>query len=149
MLIGCILFFGQITSENGGVPYKNDLNHAAGYVEWSEKTQYSVKFHFLDRDDNFIYMSQFGGLSALHNSLESSKVKEISVLYKERKRREGYSGPLNHDIWELSINGKTVKAYEELEDAYRSDKLFLFLLVPLFLFGGFYSARKYWLTLKL
>ncbi len=144
-MIGLIMLGVNLTKENGGVPYKNSLTELSGYVEWIKNEKYGVKFKFINNDTHLDYMSKFGGKNKVYERIIDSKGLTISVLYKETIPREGFKGTVYHDIWQISIGDEILKSYEELDEAYRGDNFLLFIIIPLFLFGGVYIGRKAWI----
>jgi ABC-type antimicrobial peptide transport system permease subunit len=140
--IGVVMLYVNIAEENGGVPFKRELEAISGSVAWVEKSRYGVKFQLKGSDIFLNYQSKLGGMSNIFRTLNNLNEKPLAILFKRTIPRKDFTGDVYHNVWEIRTEAEVIRSYEKSEEEWRSDELWLFVIIPLFLFGGAHIGWK-------
>lgn len=143
IVLGLCIGVVQLTQENSGFPYRDNLTEKSGLVDWVQEYKYGIRFAFLDDPLNFNYPSKSDGQGIVKESLVNSKGQVVTILYDSSDTSSPiYSSKVYHDFFELEVGGKVVRSYSQSEKAWKSDNKLTPFIVALFSLGGLYIWRK-------
>ncbi len=132
---------------SGKVLPKSELTQLQGKIDWVKATGKhgdNLRFKFQNNDTHLIYHSIGGQTSKTHSAL-ASQGSAISILYDQT---DSHSPPFDensyHTIYELTKDGKTIRSYESMVEAYASNSSLAGWagLVSFFIAGIFFVIDK-------
>ena len=149
ILSGVSIFFGicmgyvYLNQENGGYPQKNLLSEKVGRVDWVYKYKYGIRFGLVDDERNYVYPSKSNGQGIVLDSLMKADSKNLSILFDAKDPK----GPIYNDseyysVFEIVIDGKPIRMYEESEKAWKGDNNLMPFIALFFFIGGLYLWNK-------
>jgi hypothetical protein len=97
-----------------------------------------VKFRLYGRAETFDYPSKSGANGAVESALVAAGHREVAVLFNPNPRTPWFSSDAYYDVWQLAIDGKSVRTTAESKDGWRSDNA-----VGPWLFAGFLLSGLY------
>jgi hypothetical protein len=130
-----------------GIPDVSALAGAQGRVARVMPERYGVKFRLHGRAETFDFPSKAGGYDAVESALLAAGTRDVSVLYDPNPRRPWFSSDVYYDVWQLTVDGKTVRTIAEAKTGWRKDNAVTPWLCAWFLLSGFYfsvSAVRTW-----
>jgi hypothetical protein len=143
IILGVCIGYVQLTQENGGFPYKDDLSKREGFINWVQEYDYGIRFGFVDDPYNFDYPSKSDGQGIVYDSLLNSEGYKVAILFEPRETKKPiYTDKEFHNVFEVEVNDNIIRSYAESEKAWKSDNLLTPFIVVLFIFGGAYVLRK-------
>lgn len=117
------------------------LREAKGRVASVDANKHGVHFRLSGRPETFEYPTNAGPQALVDAALNAAGHREVVVLFEpEEPRRPVYNSVSYYAVWQISINGKSVRSYEETRQGYRSQNVWVRCICGgLFLFA-LYSA---------
>lgn len=144
--LGVSISYVQLTQENGGLPYRENLSEAVGYIDWVQSYKYGIRFSFIDGQRNFNYPSKSNGLGVVKDSLNASTEKLVTILFDGKNTTSPiYSDREYHDVLEVRVGEKVIRSYDDSAKAWKADNLLFPFIVALFLISGPYIG---WNTIR-
>lgn len=125
-LICCIFGIGLLImfSISGNVPNRASLTKIEGNIDWFKATGKrgdTLRFKFQKNDTHLVYHSIGGQVSKAHSALAQNGGL-ITILYDQT---DSHSPPFDensyHTIYELILNGVTVRSHEVLVEKYAAN----------------------------
>lgn len=146
VLSGLMLWSGLHPSD--GIPAKAALARAEGRVAWIDEQRYGTEFRLVGDDRVFDYPSKANGMGVVRSALAQSRATgEPAVVLFAPEEESSMSGRHWYGVWELRVDGRPVRTYEETVEAWTGDNHVGLVLGVVFLFfAGVLGveARKQW-----
>lgn len=129
---------------DAGIPDILMLKEARGRVDAVRTHKYGVKFWLHGRAETFDYPSKAGGVGIVESGLFSAGDKEVTVLFNPEPRMRLFNSDAYYDVWQLSIDGKSIRTIAESRDGWRSNNDIAAWLFACFLLFGIYFSVSAW-----
>jgi hypothetical protein len=115
-----------------GVPERAALEMASGRVDWVSQDDYGVEFAFVGDERLFDYAAKGDGAAQVHDALEGPAGREVTVLYGRDTHGPLGSDRRLHSVFDVVVDGRQVRAYEQVRAGWAADFAFLPWLVAAF-----------------
>jgi hypothetical protein len=131
-------------NRDAGIPDVSELREAHGRVVSISPQKYGIKFRLYGRDETFDYPSKAKGYGVVESALTTAGNKEVALLFDPNPRTPWFSSNAYYDVWQLAVDGRTVRAVAESKEGYRSDNAVGSWLFVWFLLSGVYVSLLTW-----
>lgn len=128
---------------DAGIPDISLMSEAHGRVMSVSPHKYGVKFRLYGRAETFDYPRKAGGNGVVESALVAAGNKEVAVLFNPTPRTPWF-GADAYDVWQLAVNGKSVRTAAESKEGWRSDNALFPWLFASFLLSGLYLSLLAW-----
>jgi hypothetical protein len=127
-----------------GIPDRSALREAHGRVTSVSPHRYGIRFQLYGRAEIFEYPSKARGGGVAEAALRAAGNRDLAVLFDRAPQRPWFSSDAYYNVWELAIDGKTVRSFAESKDGWRSDNAVTPWLCAGFLLFGVYLSLLAW-----
>ncbi len=140
------LCFSQL-GESNGIPEQQGLASDRGTVASLEKYKYGVRFSLSGQGRHYNYPSKAKGKGVVLEALSGAGRAEVQVRYSPRGYSPLFKSEQYFDVWELAIDGRTIRTFQESTEGWRSDNAItpwlgaIFLLITLYFSVLAYRAK--------
>jgi hypothetical protein len=124
-----IILLYSVYGPNNQFPDYNELHFHAGEISNVKKTKYSVNINFKNDDSTFKYMSKGNAMGRVDDMVRQNGVVSIGYMPSER---------FSPTIFDIKIDDKKIRSYNEIKQAYKNDDQIVNWLAPLFALLGIY-----------
>ena len=122
LLVSICFIYGAITFEKS-YPKYNDLLFSEGeLIERTTGNRHAFYFSLSGNEGKFQYHSKAGKMITVRDLVNSGSIAKVGYTLEGRSRKS---------VYDLEIDGRKVRSYEEIRASYISDNRWIFLLVPL------------------
>lgn len=123
-----------------GIPDISEMAAANGRVTSVNRHKYGVKFGLHGRAELFNYPSKARGSGLVESALVGAGAREVVVLFNPTPNTPWSGAEQHYYVWQVDINGESVRTVEESMDGWRSDNAISPWLCGLSLLGGLYFS---------
>jgi len=116
---GMAIFIGLYPKT--AVTPEDALLQASGKLAWVQEHRYGTRFGLVGVDAQFNYPSKARGMGIVREALQQAGEQPIAVRYERDTHGPVYSDERYHDVWVLSVGGRTVRSFGETEQARADD----------------------------
>jgi hypothetical protein len=130
-LLAAVFFIHQAITFEKSYPKYKDLIYSEGELAGRVSTsRHSFRFSLSNSDGEFQFLSKSGKLITVRDLVNSGRGVKVGYI-------EDDNAPKT--VYDLEIDGRKVRTYEEIRAAHESDNKWVFFLVPFLIFGALYS----------
>ncbi len=104
-----------------GITAETALVEANGKVAWVQEHRYGTRFGLVGFEARFDYPSKANRTEAVRRALNNAGDELVSIRYESDTHGPLYSNDRYHDVWEITIGGRTIRTYAETAAAWESD----------------------------
>jgi len=137
-LLLAVFFIYQGITFGKSYPKYNDLLFSEGelsevkYVGRTSKVPSSLRFSLSGNDSEFVYHSKSGVIIKVRDLTTAGSIAKVGYADESRGRKS---------VYELGIDGSTVRSYEEISASQNSDHKWIYLLIPWMIFNAIVLFR--------
>jgi hypothetical protein len=129
---------------HSGIPDRSALREAHGRLTSLDPQRYGIRFRLDGRAETFDYPSKARGRDVAEAALRAAGNRDVSVLFVPNPRKPWFGSDAYYDVWQLAIDGKTVRTFAESKEGWRSDNAITPWLSTWFLLSGLYLSVLAW-----
>jgi hypothetical protein len=127
-----------------GIPDISSMAEAHGRVLNVSPYKYGVKFRLHGRAETFNYPSKAKGYDVVESALVAAGNGTVAVLFNPTPNTPWSGADAYCDVWQLAIDGKSVRTVEESIKGWRSDNVIGRWLFASFFLSGLYLSWLAW-----
>ena len=122
LLVSICFIYGAITFEKSYPKYNYLLFSEEELIERTTGNRHAIYFSLSGNEGKFQYHSKAGKMITVRDLVNSGSIAKVGYTLEGRSRKS---------VYDLEIDGRKVRSYEEIRASYISDNRWIFLLVPL------------------
>lgn len=131
---------GAALDPEAGVPSEAALARAYGRIAHVSAERYGVKFRLQGRAEIFDYPSSAGGSDHVEAALLAAGNRGLALLFDPVPRRPWFGSGPYYDVWQLAVDGKTIRSVAESKQGWRANNRVTPWLCAWFFLSGVYFS---------
>ena len=142
---GAALALAPAFDRDHGIPDMSKMTEAHGrVVSVSKSSKSGTKFRLHGRAETFKYPLAARGYGVVASALAAAGDRKVTVLFDPRPNTPPFSSDAYYEVWQLAIDGKSVRTTAESMEGWRSNNGVSRWLCASFFLSGFYLSLVAW-----